>query len=42
MVSSFIGIAVVALPAGIITAGYQHEIQRMYEQEEAERSDREL
>ena len=33
MVSSFIGIAVVALPAGIITAGYHHEIQSQYEQE---------
>ena len=36
MVSSFIGIAVVALPAGIITAGYQHEIQTMYEREDDE------
>ncbi len=28
MVSSFIGIAIVALPAGIITAGYMDEIQK--------------
>ena len=34
MMSSFIGIAVVALPAGIITAGYTHEIQRQYEEED--------
>lgn len=34
MLSSFIGIAVVALPAGIITAGYTHEIQRQYEEED--------
>ena len=34
MVSSFIGIAVVALPAGIITAGYQREIQDQYTREE--------
>lgn len=37
MVSSFTGIAVVALPAGIITAGYHHEIQRQYEAEERDR-----
>ena len=35
MVASFIGIAVVALPAGIITAGYQHELQDQYVREEA-------
>lgn len=34
MVSSFIGIAVVALPAGIITAGYQHEIQEQFARED--------
>ena len=34
MVSSFIGIAVVALPAGIITAGYQHEIQEQYDEDD--------
>ena len=27
MISSFLGIAVVALPAGIITAGYMNELQ---------------
>lgn len=36
MMSSFIGIAVVALPAGIITAGYTHEIQEMYDREDDE------
>ena len=41
MVSSFIGIAVVALPAGIITAGYTHEIQRQYEVEENNESQEE-
>ncbi|MBR6115773.1 MAG: ion transporter [Oscillospiraceae bacterium] len=34
MLSSFIGIAVVALPAGIITAGYTHEIQAQLAAEE--------
>ena len=34
MLSSFIGIAVVALPAGIITAGYQRELQRPFEVEQ--------
>lgn len=29
MISSFLGIAVVALPAGIITAGYMTEIERL-------------
>lgn len=28
MISSFIGIAIVALPAGIITAGYMNEINK--------------
>ena len=28
MVSSFVGIAIVALPAGIITAGYMDRIQK--------------
>ena len=41
MVSSFIGIAVVALPAGIITAGYTHEIQRQYEVDENNESEEE-
>jgi voltage-gated potassium channel len=27
MLSSFVGIAIVALPAGIITAGYMSEIE---------------
>jgi hypothetical protein len=27
MLSSFVGIAIVALPSGIITAGYMDEIQ---------------
>lgn len=27
MISSFMGIAIVALPAGIITAGYMKEIE---------------
>ncbi len=29
MVSSVLGIAIVALPAGIITAGYMHEIENV-------------
>ena len=41
MMSSFIGIAVVALPAGIITAGYTHEIQRQYEAEESNETETE-
>ena len=28
MLSSFVGIAIVALPAGIITAGYMDEIKK--------------
>ena len=28
MISSFVGIAIVALPAGIITAGYMDRIQK--------------
>lgn len=32
MVSSFVGIAIVALPAGIITAGYMDEISKQKEQ----------
>lgn len=31
MISSFMGIAIVALPAGIITAGYMSEVQRNQE-----------
>ena len=31
MISSLFGIAVVALPAGIITAGYMNEIQKAWE-----------
>ena len=30
MISSFLGIAIVALPAGIITAGYMKEIKELY------------
>ena len=41
MVSSFIGIAVVALPAGIITAGYTHEIQKQYAREDREEENEE-
>lgn len=33
MISSFLGIAVVALPAGIITAGYMNELQNNKEDE---------
>lgn len=29
MISSFFGIAIVALPAGIVTAGYIEEVQHM-------------
>lgn len=29
MISSFLGIAIVALPAGIITAGYMKEIKEL-------------
>ncbi len=36
MTSSFLGIAVVALPAGIITAGYMGEINRQREEEKTE------
>ena len=28
MLSSFLGIAIVALPTGIITAGYMHELNK--------------
>ncbi len=35
MISSFVGIAIVALPTGIITAGYMHELSReRFEEEE--------
>jgi voltage-gated potassium channel len=33
MLSSFVGIAIVALPAGIITAGYMREIEDKDEKE---------
>ena len=33
MISSFVGIAIVALPAGIITAGYMEEIQELHKKE---------
>lgn len=36
MLSSFLGIAVVALPAGIITAGYMKEIEELGEKQEGE------
>jgi len=35
MVSSFFGIAIVALPAGIITAGYMNELENRNRQEES-------
>ena len=34
MISSFLGIAIVALPAGIITAGYMNEVNRDKEESE--------
>jgi len=37
MVSSFIGIAVVALPSGIVTAAYMRELQRRYETDDEEK-----
>ena len=37
MVSSFIGIAVVALPSGIVTAAYMRELQRPYEPRDEEK-----
>lgn len=39
MVSSFVGIAVVALPAGIITAGYMDRIQQSRKPSEKEKKD---
>ena len=36
MVSSLFGIAIVALPAGIITAGYMRELERQRQEEERE------
>lgn len=41
MVSSIFGIAIVALPAGIITAGYMNEINKAPEDEDRDRSDNE-
>ena len=35
MISSILGIAIVALPAGIITAGYMNELEKN-EEDEAE------
>ena len=37
MLSSFIGIAVVALPSGIVTAAYMRELQRPYEPRDEEK-----
>lgn len=39
MVSAVLGIAIVALPAGIIIAGYQDEIEEMREKKEKESND---
>ena len=39
MFSSIFGIAVVALPAGIITAGYMSEIQKETEKDEKEKTE---
>ena len=41
MISSVLGIAIVALPAGIITAGYTNEIAREEEEEEEKRENHE-
>jgi voltage-gated potassium channel len=35
MISSFLGIAIVALPAGIITAGYMAEVEHVDSDTEA-------
>ena len=34
MTSTFLGIAIVALPAGIITAGYMKEIENNYDDDD--------
>ena len=34
MISSFVGIAIVALPSGIITAGYMEALQEKYRKED--------
>lgn len=34
MVSSFVGIAIVALPSGIITAGYMNELKKLRSEDE--------
>jgi voltage-gated potassium channel len=39
MISSIFGIAIVALPAGIITAGYMTEIDRLKEEKKAEKEE---
>lgn len=39
MISSIFGIAIVALPAGIITAGYMTEIERLKEEKKAEKEE---
>ncbi len=36
MISSFMGIAIIALPAGIITAGYMDELAKMNESNDDE------
>lgn len=36
MISSLFGIAIVALPAGIITAGYMDEINKVYVHDDSE------
>ena len=41
MISSIFGIAIVALPAGIITAGYMTEINKRHDSEDASETERE-
>lgn len=42
MLSSFIGIAIVALPSGIITAGFMSEIEKVYNKNNKELNDEDL
>ena len=36
IVSSFVGIAIIALPSGVITAGFMNELERRAKEEEKE------
>ena len=42
MISAFVGIAIIALPSGVITAGYLEELKIKREQKEAKKNNKQL